>query len=60
MDTISWSRSIKIVAHGPAAQMFCLGLYGALKISEPAFKIGRFHIKKIIWISAFSLKIQTS
>lgn len=40
MNTISWSRSIKTAAHGPAAQMFCLGLYSALKISEPVFKIG--------------------
>lgn len=46
MNIISWSRSIKTVAHGPAAQIFCLGLYSVLKISEPVFKIGRFHIKK--------------
>ena len=46
INTISWSRNIAVVVHSPGPQMFCLGLYGALKIFEPIFIAGRLHIKK--------------
>ena len=39
-------KIFKRVVQNPGSQMFCLGLYGALKISEPVFKAGRLLIKK--------------